>query len=291
MSCPRRAFTAAELRTLRQMAAAGHSAGEIGAKLSRGSKTILGKADRLGIVVKRVCEKHRWTADQDVTLRLNYPRFPAFLIAHVLGMSVSQVENRAWHLRLEKAPDFWTQPNARLWSGYDHPNSVASRFKPGVVPPNKGTRRPGYAPGRMAETMFKKGRPACEARNYVPIGTEKLDTKRGVLVRKMTDDPSLFPVNRWTPVHVLAWRDAHGPVPAGHIIRFRAGMKTLVAAEITVDKLECVSLAENMRRNTIHNQPGPIADAMRMRGVLNRAIRKHSRSRGDSAPTPEETAP
>ena len=67
----------------------------------------------------------------------------------------------------------------------------------------KGLRRPGWSTGRMAETQFKKGRPAIEARNYVPIGTEKVDPERKVLMRKITDDPKLFPVNRWRPVHVL----------------------------------------------------------------------------------------
>lgn len=215
-----------------------------------------------------------WTADEDETLRINWPRFPAFLIGYVLGRPRCTVYRRARALGLEKAPDFHTQPLAALWNGTQEPGSIAARFKPGTTPANKGLRRPGWTAGRMAQTQFKKGRPAQEARNYVPIGTEKIDPKRKVLVRKITDDPTLFPVNRWRPVHVLAWEAAHGPVPPKHIVRFRTGMKTFDPALITVDRLELVSLAENMAKNTIHNYPQPIKHAMQLRGVLNRRINR-----------------
>ena len=157
------------------------------------------------------------------------------------------------------------------------PAAIASRFKPGRVPANKGVRRPGFAPGRMAETQFRKGRPACEAHNYVPIGTEKIDPKRNALVRKVTDDPSIFPVHRWQPVAKIVWESAHGPVPKGHVVRFRDGMKSLVASEITLDCLELVSQRENMLRNSFHNYPEEVAHAVQLRSVLSRVINRRKR--------------
>ncbi|WFC43194.1 HNH endonuclease [Pseudoxanthomonas sp. SE1] len=218
--------------------------------------------------------RRRWTADEDETLRINFPHFPAFLVAYVLGRTKFQVYNRAHALRLQKSPDYTKHPLAHLWNGTEHPNTVANRIKPGNVPANKGKRRPGWAVGRMAETQFKKGRPAHLARNYVPIGTEKYDPKRKVVVRKITDDPSVFPVMRWRPVHVLVWEAAHGPIPEGHICIFKPGMKTLDVAQITADRLEVVTLAENMRRNTLHNYPKDIARAIQTRAVLTRAINR-----------------
>jgi len=215
-----------------------------------------------------------WTADEDETLRLNWPRFPAFLIAYVLKRTRCAVYRRAAQLGLQKADDFHTQPIAALWNGTQEPGSIAARFKPGQTPMNKGKRRPGWAPGRMAETQFKKGRPAHEARNYVPIGTEKVDRKRNVLMRKVTDDPTIFPVNRWRPVHVMVWEAAHGAVPADHMVVFKRGMKVFDAEQITVDRLELVTLAENMRRNSIHNYPQPLKQVMQLRGVLNRRINR-----------------
>lgn len=219
-----------------------------------------------------------WTADEDETLRINWPRFPAFLIAHVLGRGRAAVYRRANQLGLEKAHDFETQPLACLWNGTQEPGSVAARFKPGTVPPNKGLRRPGWAPGRMAATQFKKGRPASESRNYVPIGTEKVDPKRKVLMRKVTDDPSIFPAQRWRPVHVMVWEAEHGQVPAGHIVIFRPGMKTFAAVDITADRLEVVTLAENMRRNTFHNRyPAEVKELIHLKARITRRINKRTK--------------
>jgi len=214
-----------------------------------------------------------WTADEDETLRINWPRFPAFLIAHVLGRGRASIYRRASQLGLKKAEDFETQPLAKLWNGTEEPGSIAARFKPGCVPANKGKRRPGWSPGRMKETQFKKGRPASESRNYVPIGTEKVDPKRNVLMRKVSDDPTIFPAQRWRPVHVIVWETEHGEVPPRHIVVFKPGQKTYAAAEITAARLELVTLAENMRRNSFHNRyPPEIKELIRLKARISRRV-------------------
>ncbi|PAM73184.1 HNH endonuclease [Stenotrophomonas maltophilia] len=226
--------------------------------------------------------RRRWTADEDETLRLNWPRFPAFLIAHVLERPKAAVYRRAAALGLQKAEDFHTQPLAALWNGTQEPGSIASRIKPGATPANKGLCRPGWYAGRMRETQFKKGRPASEARNYVPIGSEKVDPKRKVLMRKVTDDPALFPANRWRPVHVMVWEAANGPVPEGHIVVFRPGLKTLIAAEITADRLETVTLAENMRRNSYHNRfPPELKELVHLKARITRRVRRRIKEQED----------
>lgn len=226
--------------------------------------------------------RRSWTADEDETLRINWPRFPAFLIAHVLERPRAAVYRRAAALGLQKAEDFHTQPLAALWNGTQEPGSIASRIKPGATPANKGLRRPGWYAGRMRETQFKKGRPASESRNYVPIGTEKVDPKRKVLMRKVTDDPALFPVNRWRPVHVMVWEAANGAVPEGHIVVFRPGLKTLIAAEITADRLETVTLAENMRRNSYHNRfPPELKELVHLKARITRRVRRRIKEQED----------
>ena len=44
-----------------------------------------------------------------------------------------------------------------MLSSAPRPRGRKYEFKPGNVPANKGLRRPGFAPGRMAKTQFKKG--------------------------------------------------------------------------------------------------------------------------------------
>ncbi|HLL20113.1 MAG TPA: HNH endonuclease [Rubrivivax sp.] len=237
---------------------------------------------RAQVLVSVRGKRKRWTLDEEETLRINYPFLPAFVIAYVLQCSTSCVHNRARALGVEKSQEFHRHPLAHLWNSTTTEGSRASRFRPGQVPRNKGLRRPGWSPGRMAETQFKKGRPAHEARNYVPVGTEKYDRKRKVLMRKVTDDPNIFPVSRWRPVHVLVWEAVHGAVPPGHIVIFRPRMKTLEAAEITVDRLELVTLAENMRRNTIHNRyPPDVLQLIRTNAALKRSITCRERNQNE----------
>ncbi len=219
--------------------------------------------------------RRRWTADEDETLRINFPMWPAFLIGHLVGHSTSSVYQRAARLGIEKHPDHWRNPMAYLWNATTHPNTIAARFKPGTVPPNKGLRRPGWAPGRMGETQFKKGRPAQEARNYRPIGSLRI-SRDGDLECKVNDDHPVT-TRRWIAVHRLVWEAAHGPIPAGHVVRFRAGMKTTDPDLITLDRLELLSMAENMRRNSLHNYPKEITRAIQLRGALNRQINRLTR--------------
>lgn len=215
-------------------------------------------------------------------LRARYPNEPARVLADALGRALHAIYARAHRLGLEKSAKFHeSDMSGRIQRGMVDPRMKATQFKKGGVPKNKGLRRPGWSKGRMRDTQFKKGRPASEARNYCPIGTEKIDRKRNALMRKITDDASLAPVMRWKPVHVLVWQQHNGPVPAGHIVIFKPGRKTLITAEITVDRLELVSLAENMRRNTIHNLPTELAGVIRLRGAVVRQINKREKKDGN----------
>lgn len=226
-----------------------------------------------------------WSPEEDAVLRDYFPHLPTKLVARAFECSEFQIHNRAHRLGLRKTEEYLASPAAcRLRRGDNV--GAACRYPKGHVPANKGLRRPGWFAGRMRETQFKKGRPAHESRNYVPIGTEKVDPKRGVLVRKVTDDPTIFPVMRWQPVHRMVWESVNGPVPKGHIVIFRRGMKTLVASEITIDRVELVTLRENMLRNTVHNLPAPLPQLVQLRGALirkiNRIERNHEKQNGRS---------
>lgn len=154
---------------------------------------------------------------------------------------------------------------------------ASGRYPKGHVPANKGLRRPGWASGRMAETQFKSGREAREAHNYRPIGSMKID-RDGYLVRKVTDDPSIYPARRWVGVHRLVWEAANGPIPPGHMVRFKPGRRTTDVDSITVDGLELITMAENGRRNIFHHRyPEEVVDLIRLKSRLTRKINKRSR--------------
>lgn len=199
----------------------------------------------------------RWLPDEDTIVRALWETRSAAQIGSMIERSAGAVEQRARRLGLRKTEN-------------------RGQFRKGQTPHNKGARRPGWSKGRMAETQFKPRAPN-EARNYQPIGTERFDPERGLMIRKVTDDRALYPAARWRPVHVLVWEAAHGPVPAGHLVRFREGMKTLDTAAITVDRLELLSRAENLQRNSLYRYPKEVVDAIKMRGALRRVINNRKR--------------
>lgn len=215
--------------------------------------------------------KRLWEPWDDVLLAARYPHERTETLARDLGRSVQAVYVRAAALGLTKSAEYLASPEAcRLRRGDQV--GAASRFRKGHVPANKGLRRPGWAPGRMQETQFRKGeRRGVAVRLYQPIGTERW--AYGYLQRKVNDDLPLQ--RRWRAVHVMVWEASHGPVPKGHVIAFRNGDRR----DIRLDNLQCISRRELMARNTVHNLPKPLAETVQLLGALKRQIRrKESRS-------------
>jgi hypothetical protein len=209
--------------------------------------------------------RFRWTADAVATLRHLYPDHAAQDVAVAIGCSTSAAHNKAAALGLSKSRAWWAREAERAKIV-----GAASRFRPGQTPWNKGTHF--VAGGRSAETRFKAGRPAHEAANYLPIGSTRI-TKDGYLERKVTDDPALVPARRWVAVHRQVWEAAHGTVPPGHAVVFKPGHRTTAEAEITLDRIELVTRAELMRRNSYHtNYPPELRTLVQLRGALNRKI-------------------
>lgn len=203
-------------------------------------------------------------------LRELYPDTPTAHVARRLRRTVAATYGRADKLGLNKSAEYLASPAAcRLRRG-DNPG-VAFRFPKGHVPANKGLRRPGWGPGRMKETQFKKGvRRGVAVRLYKPIGTERI-SKDGYLERKVNDGLPLQA--RWRAVHLVVWEAAHGPLPRGHAIAFKNGDKR----DIRLDNLECITRAELMARNTVHNLPKPLAQTVQLLGALRRKINRKAR--------------
>lgn len=212
-----------------------------------------------------------WTAEDDAWLRRNFPGYPTFLVAYVADRSESAINVRAQKLGLRKTPEYLASPWAcRLRRGGNV--GAKTRFKKGQPAFNKGIKRPpGWAPGRMRETQFRKGeRRGRAAELYQPIGTERI-SKDGYLERKVNDDMPLQ--QRWRAVHILLWEEHLGPLPPGFAVCFKNGDKR----DIRIDNLALLSRADLMRRNTYHRYPKAVALAIQARGALTRAINRASR--------------
>lgn len=237
-----RPWTDAEDATLVRMAAQGATARQIADELGRDLSMICNHARR-----KRLALKHerkprtRWTQEMDDYLCAHYADTPTRHIADQMGLSLQVIQSRVIVLGLRKSDAFLAAPSRAA-------KKHVAPFKPG-----KRTR--------------------LARKNHVPVGAEKFCPNRQALIRKITDDPAVFPSLRWQPVHVLVWEAAHGPVPKGHICVFKPGLKTHRPEEITLDRLEVISRAENMRRNSYRTMfPPEIGEIIRMKGLITRRV-------------------
>ena len=279
-SRPPRPWTTADTRELCGLAAAGFSAREIATRMDRDRSLVETRAKRVGIKIRKVQIKTPWTPQDDATLRALYPTQTAVAIGRRMGRKAASINYRAAKLGLKKPEGYVSQLTRWRWKDGQNENSRRAHFPKGNVPHNKGAPMAEWMPnpGRSVETRFRKGNLTGQAaRNYVPIGSLRIN-KQGLLERKVTDDPSIYPARRWTSVARLVWEAAHGPIPRRHVVRFKPGTATTVEAEITLDKLECISMRENMRRNSYHtNFPPELRRLTQLRGALTHKIKNRSK--------------
>lgn len=225
--------------------------------------------------------RHRWTPAELDLLHSMYPECHTQDVAAWIGRTVGQCYQAAAARGLRKSADYLASDSAaRIQRGQQHPSMIANRFQKGLTPWNKGQHY--VAGGRSAETRFKPGRKPEEARNYQPIGSHRICAD-GYLERKVTDDPRLVPARRWVAVHRLVWEAERGPIPAGHIVRFKPGQKTAVLEEITADRLECITRADNARSNHPARRGPELFRLIQLKGAITRQVNRIAREAQETA--------
>lgn len=208
-----------------------------------------------------------WTDEMIGLLVRRYANETTQAIANDLGMKAHQVYSKASYLRLKKSAEFLASPASGRTNGRQ---GMGTRFEKGQNPWNKG--KPFVAGGKSAQTRFKPGQ---APHNTHEIGSYRI-TKDGTLQRKISNDKGPNH-KRWRSVHELAWIEANGAVPAKHVTVFKKGMSTNKLEEITLDRIECVSHSELMKRNSVHNLPKELAELVQLRGAVNRQINQRSK--------------
>jgi hypothetical protein len=220
-----------------------------------------------------------WSEAESSLLAEMYPHCHTADVAAWIGRTERQVFQAAFLRRLTKTPEYLASvASGRVQTGKLNPRMVASQFKPGLVPWNKGRDSRETGTGHHPNSrrnQFCKGRPPHLARNYQPIGAERICAD-GYLERKVTDDHPV-PARRWVAVHRLVWEAERGPIPKGYIVRFKPGMKTTVAEEITAERLECISRADNGRRTHPANRDPELFKLIQLKGAISRQVNRISR--------------
>lgn len=218
-----------------------------------------------------------WSDEECALLREFYPHFHTEKVAQAVGRSVGQCYQKAAKLGLVKTARYLASADAgRVTRAHQHPNMIASRIKPGHIPWNKGMAFD--SGGRSHETRFTKG---SKPSNTLPVGSLRM-SKDGYLERKIGEAGG-SPSNRWKSEHSLVWQKANGPIPRGSIVVFLPGRKTAVLEEITADRLECISRAENARRNHPRSRSPELARLVQLKGAITRQVNRIAREAQEQA--------
>lgn len=211
-----------------------------------------------------------WTQYELRLLRELYPDLPAEIVARYLERPVRSVYQKAAAMGLRKSAEFLASDlSARIQRGKQLPSMVATRFQKGMTPWNKGrtgVNYEGYKP-----TQFK---PGSKPHTWLPVGSYR--TVYGNLECKVNDLPGPNHV-RWHPVHRLVWEAENGPVPKGHICVFKPGRQTAKLEEITLDRIEVITRAENARRNHPRNKSPELARLVQLKGAITRQVNRINR--------------
>lgn len=219
-----------------------------------------------------------WAQDEVDLVREKYADRPTREIAAALWRCVGQVYQKAGALGLRKSAAFFASPESGiLRRGEQRPEAIPHQFPKGHVPANKGLRRPGWAPGRMRETQFRRGqRSGAAARNWRAVGTVLADPE-GYLRIKVREaehgkeSTGFGNVKVWPLYSRYLWEQANGPIPAKHIVAFRDGDRQ----NCVLDNLQLMSMADNARRNHWKNRlPPDLAQVIMLTGAIKRKLRE-----------------
>lgn len=145
----------------------------------------------------------------------------------------------------------------------------SGQYPKGHVPWTKGTR--GLVKPNSGQ--FKKG---IVPANTKPLGYTRFDAD-GYLVTRI---PQLTPeaklkaagkkINNYRAAHILKWEKKYGPLPFGHIIRFKDGDKT----NRKYSNLELVSRALNVRynQNRVNDAPTELRQTIKAYSQLQHQV-------------------
>lgn len=212
-----------------------------------------------------------WTPKEDSVLIYLYPNNRTEdILAFLPGKTKSGLYYRAEKLGLKKAPGLVARLAAEAMANPNH-GGRRSQFQKGVATWNKGKS---YMPGgRCSEGWFKPGQ---KPHTTMAVGSYRVTTDKSgkQYLEQKYSDASGNNSQRWKGVHRLVWEAAHGPVAPGYVVTFKPGMHSIVLEEITLDRLECISRQDNMRRNSYHQYGPEVAKVVQLRGAIQRQINK-----------------
>lgn len=223
-------------------------------------------------------KRRQWTDAELQLLRQEYADASTAALATKLVRPVAGVYAKAAQMGLAKSAAFLRSvQSGRIMRGRKDPRMTATQFAPGQTPWNKGV--PGST-GLHENCRRNQFKPGSIPHTTLPVGSYRIN-KDGHLQRKIGTAKGSNSM-RWRGVAELVWIEANGPLPPGHIVVFRPGMKTAVLEEITIERVECISKAENARRNHPRNKHPELARLVQLKGAITRQVNRIRKQQQES---------
>lgn len=277
-------WTPTHTRKLRELANLGLCTKEVALALGVHINLVRARARRHGIFVQpTIKSRTTWTAEKDATVRELYATQSAAQIAEMVGATERAVYQRAHALGIRKPCEFARGTMTQLWKDGRMEGCRKGHFKAGEAAYNRGVPMREWMPeasiAACRKTQFKANDVPW---NWKPVGTYRV--AMGMLQVKVHDYPKGHNKSNWEAVHYQVWCAAHGPPPEGHCVVFKPGLHTTVPERITLDRLEVVSRAELMRRNSRHTRYSKEVNELiqlssRLKAMVNKREKKrHERS-------------
>lgn len=222
-------------------------------------------------------DHRKWTPQQLAGLRKLYPDMKAAAVAQAIGRPEKSVYAKARELGIGKSEAFkksWA--SGRIQAANTDPRMVATRFKPGHTTWNKGKPGTTGLHENCRATQFKPGQ---KPHTTQPVGSYRINKTKGIarLEQKTNERPGPNSV-RWIPVTRLVWEQHHGQIPPKHIVIFKdSRLATVVLEEITVDKLICITRAQNAARNHPSSRSPELAKLTQLKGAITRQVNRITR--------------
>lgn len=195
---------------------------------------------------------NRWTDREERILRDCYPKYGAkYCIPLLPGRTHAAIKLRARQLNIR-----YTGPKL-------------GTFKAGQPSHNKGKKVSPEVIERIKHTFFKKG--------HVPHNTKE---KNGVIsIRKDRNGYEYKWVrvskNNWQLLHRVLWEKANGPIPKGHIVRFKDGD----SMNCVIENLELISMKKNAILNINAKYPRKLQEEIYSYHELNNQLKSKNHAK------------
>lgn len=218
----------------------------------------LTRKEQYDLTSKWQLQKSTASPDEDKYILENYLSVPVKSIARHLKRSPCFVSIRMRQLKL-KIPDTLIQER-----------QLASRFKPGMTPANKGKKQSEFMTkegiDRSKAYQFKKGNLPHNTKSDGVISTVTNTLRSGKKILYKTIRISL---SEWRMLHVYKWEKKYGPVPKGYVVIFKNGN----TSDCSLRNLKLVTRIELMKMNTIHRYPPELKQLIKLNSKLKKKIK------------------